>query len=404
VVLFPLPVLASDTPTRPTGCQGSGCRTLPPSAQRWATPLAGAWSAGTGPNTAGDGSTVPATGQAYVAVGGGLAVLGTGLSVTGYELSSGKVRWQTTLDAPLGTAIMSVRAWSGVVTVGLLAPGGRSRTEVVLNAATGDEVRRYPAAVLGGAVAASTSTTVIVGTAAVTSYNNATGRVRWQHATGGSQAWQVDGQQYLYLAESDGGYLGSSPVTALRVIDLATGTERLLSAPPGRPFAGTLALAADGSVLFASSGGVTAYSGSTGDELWSVPNAVPEGTDPQANLIVLTLPSGALADVDPQTGTVHASVPASVAAGAAGLYVVRGGVALGLSGGANGSAWGYSMTKDQVAWTSLTPLPWPHFFSDLSGLGGSAAASGDTVVVTACLRLAATAGMCAAPELVAFGV
>jgi hypothetical protein len=47
-------------------------------------------------------------------------------------------------------------------------------------------------------------------------------------------------------------------------------------------------------------------------------------------------------------------------------------------------------------------LPWPHFFSDVSGLGGSAAASGDTVIVTACQRLASSPGMCADPELVAF--
>ena len=59
------------------------------------------------------------------------------------------------------------------------------------------------------------------------------------------------------------------------------------------------------------------------------------------------------------------------------------------------------MAKGAVAWTS-PPLPWPHFYSDLSGLGGSAAVSGDTVVVTACQRLASSPGTCADPELVAF--
>jgi hypothetical protein len=271
----------------------------------------------------------------------------------------------------------------------------------VLDATTGNQLRRYPAAVLGGAVAASKSATVIVGAAAVTSYNNATGRVRWRHATGG-QAWQVDGET-LYLAQSPAGSPESAPVTALRVIDLATGAERLLGAALGRPFSGTLATAADGAVLFASTDGVTAYSGSTGGILWTVPGAVPEGVDPVAGLVDLTLPSGALAGVDPVTGTVQGSVPASAVTGTAGLYVVRDGVALGLNSGAGGTAWGYSMAKGQVTWTSPA-LPWPHFYSDLSGLGGSAAASDDTVVVTACARLAASSGLCAAPELVAFTV
>jgi len=156
---------------------------------------------------------MPALGQAYVAVGGGVAVLGTGLSVTGYQLSTGKQLWQTALDAPLGTEIISVRAWPGVITVGLLAPDGRARTEFVLNATTGNPMRHYPAAVFGGAVAASKSATVIVGPATVTSYNNATGRVRWQRKTPAGESWQVDGPT-LYLAEAG----GSAQVTALGVI------------------------------------------------------------------------------------------------------------------------------------------------------------------------------------------
>jgi hypothetical protein len=398
VALFPLPVLASDTPPKQPACQGAGCRQEPVSAQLWAVGLSGIWSAGTGPGTTGDGGTVPAEGQAYVAVGGAVAVLGTGLTVTGYTLSHGRQAWQKTLAAPIGTAIMSVRAWPGVVTVGLLAPDGRSRTEVVLDEATGNPVRHYQAAAFGGAVAASKSTTVIVGPSAVTSYNNATGRVRWQRKTPAGESWQVDGPT-LYLAEAG----GSAQVTALGVIDLATGAERVLNSPLGAPFSGTLAGAADGAVLFASSDGVTAYNGSTGGVLWSLPHAVPEGTDPAAGLVDLTLPGGVLAGVDPATGTVLATVPASAVADAAGLYVVRAGVALGLDSGANGAAWGYDMTKGQVAWT-WPALPWPHFFSDLSGLGGSAAAAGDTVVVTACPHLAAAPGVCADPELVAFKV
>jgi hypothetical protein len=83
--------------------------------------------------------------------------------------------------------------------------------------------------------------------------------------------------------------------------------------------------------------------------------------------------------------------------------VVRDGVALGLNSGANGAAWGYDMAKGGVAWTS-PGLPWPHFFSDVSGLGGSAATTGDVVVVTACPHLAASSGLCADPELVALSL
>jgi outer membrane protein assembly factor BamB len=156
-------------------------------------------------------------------------------------------------------------------------------------------------------------------------------------------------------------------------------------------------------VLFASTAGVTAYSGSTGGVLWTRGGAVPEGTDPVAGLVYLTRPDGALIGVDPLTGTVHASVPGAVAAGAGGLYVVRGGVAFGLDSGSNGTAWGYDMAAGKVAWT-WSPLPWPHFFSDLSGLGGSAAAAGKMVVVATCPHLAKSPGICADPELVAFNV
>lgn len=407
VVLLPLPGLASDEQPQQPACQGSGCGAKPASAQRWAVRLAGTWSAGTGDGAAGNGATgnggtVPAAGQAYVAAGGGVAALGTGLSVTGYTLARGAEPelWQTTLNAPAGAVIMSVRAWPGVITVGLLAPGGHSRTEVVLDALTGQELRRYPAAVFGGAVSASKATTVVIGPAAVTGYDNATGRVRWQHTTAAGQSWQADGQT-LYVAQSPGGYLGSSPVTALKVINLTTGTERIVGSPLGRPFSGTLAIAEDGAVLFASPAGVTAYSGSTGGALWAMRAAVPEGTDPAARLVYLTSAAGALTGVDPLTGIVRASIPGSAVAGSAGIYVVRSGIALGIDSGANGTAWGYNVAAGRVTWTS-PPLPWPHFYSDLSGLGGSAAVSGDVAVVTMCLHLAASPGLCADPKLVAF--
>jgi hypothetical protein len=155
--------------------------------------------------------------------------------------------------------------------------------------------------------------------------------------------------------------------------------------------------------LFASPSGVTAYSGATGDMLWTMRGAVPEGTDPGAGLVYLTSGSGALVGVDPVAGLVQTSVPGSVATGAAAVYVVRDGVALGLNDGANGQAWGYDLAAGRVTWNSVA-LPWPHFYSDLSGLGGSAAASGGAVVVTACPHLAASPGICADPELVAFSL
>lgn len=407
MVLIPLPVLASDAPPRPPGCAGSDCRALPVSAKLWAVPLvgtwpAGTWSAGTGPGTTGDGGTVPVNGQAAsVAVGNGTVIVATGLSLTGYDSGNGGKRWQTTLTEPAGTEIVAVRAWPGVVTVGLLAPGGHARTEVVLDAATGRGLRHYPAAVFGGTVTASSAMTVVIGRATVTCYDNATGRARWQRSTSGGQSWQADGGK-LYLAEAPGGYLSSSPVTALKVIDLSTGAERVLSSPQATPFSGTLAMAADGAVLFASPAGVTAYSGSTGNLLWSRAGWVPEGADPAAHQADFTTADGTLLGADPGTGAVRASVPASAVAGASALYVVRDGVALGLDSGANGAAWGYDMAKGKVKWT-YSALPWPHFYSGAAGLGGSAAASGDLVVVAACPNLASS-GICADPELVAFNI
>jgi PQQ-like domain len=406
VLVIPLPGLAADAPAHHSACAGTGCRAQARSARQWAVRLPGAWSA----DVTGNGGTMPATGQAYVGVGDGTAVLGRGLQVTGYALATLAQRWQVTLTAPAGAAIMSVRAWPGVITVGLLSPGGHSRTEVVLSAEDGAELRRYPAAVLGGAVAASAATTVVIGRSAVTSYDNATGRVRWQRGTGASQPWQVDGQT-LYLAQSAGAAEGSAAVTALKVVSLANGTERTLSSPLGQPFSGTLALAADGTVLFASASGVTAYSGATGGLLWTRRGVVAEGSDPEARLLYLGSADGALGGVDPVTGQVLASVPGSAIPRSGSVYVVRDGTAFGLEAGAGGAAWEYSTAQGRVSWTSAG-LPWPHFFADVSGLGGSApvpgdpdsgsATSGETVVVAACPHLTVSSRVCADPELVAF--
>jgi PQQ-like domain len=378
VAFVPIPGAASGQQT--PACRG--CRAQPVNAERWSSKLPGQWVAVDGAT-----GTVPASGQDYVAVGAGVAAVGGGLTVTGYDLRDGKVRWQVTLPGPAGSAVMSVRAWSGVVTAGVAGPSRRTRTEFVIDALTGTVLRHYPAAVFGGAVAASAAATVVIGTDTLTSYDNANGRVRWRLKIGAGLTWRTDGQT-LYVAESVGGYLGSAPVTGLRVIDLNSGAERTLGSPLGHPFSGTMSVAADGVVLFTSAAGVTAYNVSTGGALWSMAGAVPEGADPGTGLIYLTSAGGALVGVDPQTGAMKASVTGSTAGGSAGIYVVRGGVALGLDSGPGGDAWGYNLGAGRVTWT--TPgLPSPHYFADLSGLGGSAAQSTDMVVIAACGRLAA---------------
>jgi hypothetical protein len=382
VVFFPVPGAASGQ--RPSPCHG--CRAQPVNAERWAIRLPGQWAAVDGAT-----GTVPASGQDYVAVGGMVAAVGGGLTVTCYDLLDGKLLWQVTLPEPEppGSAIMSVRAWQGVVTAGVASPSGRTRTEFVLDAATGAELGHYPAAVFGGAVQASAASTVIIGADSVTSYDNGDGKVLWRRPIGAGQAWRADGGT-LYVAESAQGYLGSAPVTGLRVIDLNSGTQRSLVSPPGHAFSGTMSIAADGAVLFTSAAGVTAYSGSTGGTLWSMRGALPEGTDSSANLVYLTSAGGALVGVDPLTGAVKASVNGSTADGAAGMYVVRGGVALGLDSGQGGDAWGYDMSAGRVTWTA-PGLPWPHYFADLSGLGGSAGQSTDMVVIAVCAHLAPSA-------------
>jgi PQQ-like domain len=377
IIFVPLPSPASVTQS--AVCRG--CHAEPVNAERWAVALPGQWAVD------GADGTVPASGQAYVAVGGGLAVVGDGLTVTAFTVTNGEQRWQLTLSAPAGAAIMSVRAWDGVVTVGVISASGARRTETVLADQTGTVLQEYPAAVFGGAVSASPQTTVIVGPASVTSYDNLTGKVRWRRPIGTDQTWRTDGST-LYVTQSAGGDLGSAPVTGLQVIDLSTGTERTMDSPPGNPFSGTLAGAADGTVFFTSAAGVTAYDDSTGGAVWSIAGAVPEGTDPVAGLIYLTSASGALIGVDPATGRIVASVPDSATTGSAGMYVVRAGVALGLDSGASGDAWGYGVGAGHVTWTAAG-LPWPHFFSDLSGVGGSAAQSGSTAVIAECPRLAA---------------
>ena len=346
----------------------------------WTRLLPGSWTAG------GTGGTVLTRGQAYVAAGGGVAAVGFGLTVIAFDLRAGKWLWTRALSGlPAGASIESVRAWPGVVTAGVSVPRSRhgraARTEVVLADRTGARVGAYPAAEYGGAVAASSAATVVVGRKSVTSYHNKTGKIRWRRRTGPvSQAWRVDGRD-LYVTVAAGGYLGTAPVTALRQISLRTGAQRLVR-PHGRMFAGTLSGAFDGVVLFSGPRGVTAYSGATGQRLWAREGAIPESVDEVQGRLYLTKGSKLLG-VDPETG---ARAGGGVLRGSSGLYGVRGGVALGMDQGAEGVAWGYDIARQRVDWT--TPqLPWPHYFVDLSGIGGSADPAISTVLITTCAQL-----------------
>jgi outer membrane protein assembly factor BamB len=382
VAFVPYPV-AGNAPAPPAGRCAGACQAGGPAGKvLWATKLPGEWTTSTG--LAG---TVPVSGQAYAAVGNGVAAVGVGLSVRAFNSRTGTPLWSAELSGfPAGAAIVSVRAWPGVVTAGVgYGPGARSRTEVVISSSSGRQVRRYAAGPFGGAVAASQRTTVVVGATAVTGYDSLTGAVRWRRATGAAaQAWQAD-PPYLYVTVAAGGYLGSGPVTALRRIDMGTGAEAIVR-PAAHSFPGTLGGAVQGVVLFSAASGVTAYDGLTGRRLWSLSGVVPEGTDPAKGRFYLTQGT-TLIGVDPLTGRIMARASGSAVAGSAGMYAVRNGVALGLDQGPNGEAWGYDVGAQRVTWTA-TGLPWPHYFVDLGGIGGSAEPDGATVIVAACARLA----------------
>lgn len=369
---------------------------------RWTRPLPGSWTA-----QGGALGTVLSSGEAYAAAGGGVAAVGLGVSVAAYRLTSGKPLWTVALVGfQAGASIVSVRAWAGVVTVGVsipAAPGGADRrTEVVLSAVTGQQLRAYPAAAYGGAVAADRQHAVIVGTSAVTSYSNASGRVLWRIPTGAvDQAWRVAGDD-LFITVAKGGYPGAAPVTALRRIDLRTGAQKMLRAT-GKPFAGTLSGAMGGTVIFSGSAGISAYSGTDGRLLWQRAGVVPEAADTR-RLTLYGASGKALIGIDPATGKV---VIRAAAPGAAGLYSVSNGVALGLDEGALGDAWGYNLARKRVVWAAKN-VPWPHFFVDLSGIGGSVGPSGRTIVLASCAELgtaaaSGTAPPCRRPELVAIG-
>jgi outer membrane protein assembly factor BamB len=383
------------------GCTGPHCAP-PVGTVRWSRPLPGAWVARSGTQ-----GTVLADGQAYAGVGGGLAAVGFGDTVAAYRLSDGRPLWTASLaDFPPGSAVVSVRAWADVVTAGVSVPGtagaaGR-RDEVVLSAGSGQRLRVYPAAAYGGAVFADAVGVVIVGTAAVTSYATATGRVRWRVPTGPvPQAWRVAGAD-LFVTIAKDGYLGTAPVTGLRRIDLQTGDQAVLRLAARQPFDGGLSGAVGGAVFFSGPDGLHAYSGTDGRLLWHRSGVVLEAAD-AVSPTVYVAGKNSLIGLAPLTGKVVAS---AATLGAAGLYAVSDRVALGLDEGELGDAFGYRLTTRRVVWTAKD-VPWPHFFVDLSGVGGSVAPDGSSVVLASCARLGSAGpgrpAVCLRPRLVAVG-
>ena len=101
--------------------------------------------------------------------------------------------------------------------------------------------------------------------------------------------------------------------------------------------------------------------------------------------------------MNPITGQVTATASGSEVYGSAGLYAVRDGVALGLDQGPNGDAWGYDISAQRVT-LSAAGLGWPHYFVDLSGVGGSADPASDLVVIAACTQLAPSTPVSASPS------
>jgi outer membrane protein assembly factor BamB len=412
----------------PQHCAGIRCRAA--GSILWTAGLPGLWLAQPGVS-----GTVPAKVGAYAATGGGVAVIGAGTGVTAFDEGTGKRLWRVALTGlPAGSAVVGVRAFQQIIAVGVAPPGrlvasqrqsarggksahglsphvpsGAARYEVMLSAATGRQIQIYPAATYGGAVAADSGRTVIVGTDAITAYDNATGRAAWSRAIGpAGEAWRVTGDT-IYLAGASAGGAGK---TTLRRIDLRTGAEvkRTLSALGGTP-PGSLSDAAGNVVLFSGSAGVAAYDGSTGKLLWCMANSTSCAKKSRVFADVELADSGQpasaylasgnrLIGVNVATGKSVSSAPISVASS---LYAVISGVALGLDEDGLGEAWGYKLKTRRIVWTSAS-LPWPHYFVDLSGLGGSISLGSTIALLATCPDVGAalspnSAPVCRRPEL-----
>jgi hypothetical protein len=432
---------------QPQHCAGIRCTAA--GSILWTASLPGLWLAQPGVS-----GTIPAKVGAYAATGGGLAVIGAGTSVSAFDEGTGKRLWRVALTGvPAGSAVVGVRAFSQVIAVGVApqlltaSPGKTSRSggssrgrssrgrpsrgrpgsglpdvgryEVMLSAATGRQIRIYPAATYGGAVAADNDSTVIVGARAITAYFNATGRVIWSRAIGETgQAWRVTGDT-IYVTDS-GRSAGASGSTTVRRIDLRTGTEQTMRTAAGtvpgcavgagtagsqsiaaQTAPGSLSDAAGNVVLFSGANGVRAYNGTSGDLKWCRSSADVELADSGADGSVAYMASGnRLLGVDISDNHVVSSAPISVAAS---LYAVTSGVALGLDENGLGEAWGYDLKTRRIVWTSAS-LPWPHYFVDLSGLGGSTSPGGTIALLATCADVGAalstnSAPVCRRPEL-----
>ena len=401
---------------QPQHCAGIRCTAA--GSILWTARLPGRWLA-----QSGVAGTVPARVGAYAATGGGLAVIGAGTGVTAFGEGTGKQLWRVVLTGvPAGSAVVGVRAFRHIIAVGV-APqvqttsqrglSGAGRYEVMLSAATGKQIRIYPAATYGGAVAASADSTVIVGARAITAYDNATGRVRWRQAIGGTgQAWRVTGDT-IYIADS--GSSGKSGSTAVFRIDLRTGAEQTihtatgtaapgcsvtagtavgsLSAGAGNPAPGSLSDAAGNVVLFSGANGVRAYDGTSGKLLWCRSSADVELADSGPDGVAYLASGSRLLGIDISTNTAVSSAPISVAAS---LYSATNGVALGLDENGLGEAWGYNLSTRRIVWTSAS-LPWPHYFVDLSGLGGSISPGSTIALLATCAEVGAALSANSAP-------
>ena len=398
----------------------------------WTAALPGLWLAQPGVT-----GTVPAKVGAYAATGAGLAVIGAGTAASGFSVSTGKRLWRVALTGvPAGSAIVGVRAFRGIIAVGVAplrltsarGPSTRSRSrqgrslrgqsrrglsgaaryEVMLSAATGRQIGIYPAATYGGAVAASDATTVIVGTHAINAYDNATGRIRWSTAIGTSGlAWRVTGGT-LWVTD-DGASNGAASQPVLLRIDLQTGATQTVRIR-ARTVPGSLSDVAGNVVLFSSADGVFAYDSNTGNLLWCMANSKSCPLAYRAFADVDLADSGPgtvylasgnrLLGVTISTGKEISSAPISVASS---LYSVTNEVALGLDENALGEAWGYNLRTSRIAWTSAS-LPWPHFFVDLAGLGGSTSPGSPIALIATCPDVGApatadSAPVCRRPEL-----
>ncbi len=189
--------------SQPQHCSGLRCTT--PGSVLWTRPLSGSWLAQPGVS-----GTVTSQGGAYAASGAGLAIVGTGTTVTAISEATGRQLWRVSLAGfPAGSSISGVRAFTSAVAVGIEPPAGQpdGRREVILSAASGAQLGSFNAAPYGGAVEATGTSAVIIGTRTVTDFATRTGRVIWSRPTGSAgQTWRVSGG-YLYVTDSGGGSL-----------------------------------------------------------------------------------------------------------------------------------------------------------------------------------------------------